>query len=133
MHGSWVAWSELFEVAVEQKDIILGTEKVEVTQLDGSKIEVEQSRYNDRLKILSLYSCIGNDGRETLRNRGFNRNNADAKFKDAWDLLIKQYCREDSVYVKTQKLAHIKQGVTEDNRDYLARVEKTEQGSEHEP
>jgi hypothetical protein len=118
--GSWRSWLDEFTIAMEQKAVDMGSKLVK--QLDESFLEVHN--FTPRGKLLALLRAIGKEGREALRARGVGGSNPDATYEDIMAVLVSHYEREETVFVRMQKFVAVCQGVGEDHRDYLLRVER---------
>ena len=117
IHGSWKRWYDEFMLAVEYKEMTLEDVR------EGGET-VRRPVFRDRKKVIALLRAIGEDGREALRSQGFDFQDRDASYDDAMRLLRRHYCREDTLFVKTQKFVTVRQMLGEDNRDFLLRVER---------
>ena len=113
--NSWKRWRQEFLIAIELKTMELGTKIVESVPVEN---------FIDRAKLLVLFRSIGQEGRDTLTAMGFNVQNTEATYQQAWDLLDNHYEREDSIYMRTQKFVTVSQLSGEEERDYLLRVER---------
>ncbi len=110
--GSWKRWLDEFVICAELKELDMGFD------YDGN------ARFGDRQRTLALLRGIGEKGREVLRSRGFDIANPRARGDRALELLDEHFNRQESVFVKTQKFVTVKQLASEDERDYLHRVER---------
>ena len=113
--NSWKRWRQEFLIAIELKTMELGTKIVESAPVEN---------FTDRAKLLVLFRSIGQEGRDALTAMGFNVQNTEATYQQAWDLLDNHYEREDSIYMRTQKCVTVSQLSGEEERDYLLRVER---------
>jgi hypothetical protein len=118
--GSWRSWLDEFTIAIEQKAVDMGSKSVK--QQDESFLEVQN--FTPRGKLLALLRAVGKEGREALRARGVAGSNPDATYEEIMEVLVSHYEREETVFVRMQKFVTVSQGVGEDHRDYLLRVER---------
>ena len=126
VYNSWKSWSSEFKLTMDLREVEAGFEEVEITDPSDSsrKIKRNVSKLADRIKLLTLYKCIGLEGREVLHTLGWDIENESNKYSDAWKLLTGHYKREENLFVKTKKFMSIRQTSTEDDRDWLMRVER---------
>ena len=126
VYNSWKSWSSEFKLMMDLREVEAGFEEVEITDPSDSsrKIKRNVSKLADRIKLLTLYKCIGLEGREVLHTFGWYIENESNKYSDAWKLLTGHYKREENLFVKTKKFMSIRQTSTEDDRDWLMRVER---------
>ena len=101
--GSWKEWSQEFSLEMELQVLEMGTEKAAVDNEDGNRCETMVDRFTDKRKVLVLLIAIGQEGRNTLRSLGFDKDAQGASFHQAFQLLESHYKREESLYAKAQK------------------------------
>ena len=118
--GSWRKWHDEFLLAMELKELSLGTEEVTDNNGDTTRVPV----FRGRRKVIALLQAIGDEGRQALHSQGFDVSDANLSYTQAMELLRRHYCREDTIFVKMQKLVTARQAIGEDHRDYLLRIER---------
>ena len=123
VYNSWLTWSENFELLMEAKIEDAGT-VAETTGTGEEQQTIQVSRVSEKWKLCTLYKCIGMEGREVLKTVGWDRKKADNTFDGAWKILADHYEREENLFVKTKRFFTVKQLSTEDDRDFVLRVER---------
>ena len=108
VYNSWKSWSSEFKLMMDLREVEAGFEEVEITDpsVSSRKIKQNDSKLADRIKLLTLYKCIGLEGREVLHTLGWDIENESNKYSDAWKLLTGHYKREENLFVKTKKFVH---------------------------
>lgn len=117
--GSWDDFIKEFDIAVQFKSATLGTK--EITNAAEERVIVEV--FGDNLKCLALYHSIGIEGMRVIESKGHNVRRNTLTYDQALDILQTHYGREESINVKTRNFVCASQQATEDDRDYLKRVE----------
>jgi len=80
--------------------------------------------FDDRLKLLSLYSAIGPEGVTALEATGYDTNDDTYTYSDDLRLLIRIYDPNATAYISLQRFISAKQDAGEDELNYLFRIEQ---------
>lgn len=113
--GSWRKWFWQFDLEIDMKVMQCGTELIS---------GVQTAKFNNRAKLLALVKHVGEEGMNVLRSSGFDVKAPASTYEAALELLKGHFERDESDFVKTQKFVTVRQGISENNRDYLLRVDQ---------
>jgi len=117
--GSWNAFIKQFELKLKLRVRLSGFKTV----IGNDGHQVAAPVFDDEMKCLVLLEAIGIEGQKVIEAEGYDIVNNDLSYAQALGILNSHFCREDSVYVKTDNFVSVCQKADEDLRDYLMRVE----------
>jgi len=110
--ASWSSWFSEFKLMCDLTSLKMGPDN------EGN------SKFSDKTKLLTIAHCIGSEGRDVLKSKGFNIRDDTSTYAGALQILKNVYEQADSVYVKTMRFVTVSQSCGEIETDYIRRVEK---------
>ena len=118
--GSWDTFIKQFDIEIQFRAKSLGTKTIKDEDGEEQVVEV----FNDDMKCLALFRAIGIEGMNIIEAAGYSVRNNSLTYEEALTILQNHYGREESIHVKTRNFVCVTQNASEDDRDYLKRVEQ---------
>ena len=118
--GSWDTFIKQFDIEIQFRAKSLGTKTINNEDGEEELVEV----FNDDMKCLALFRAIGIEGMNIIEAAGYSVRNNSLTYEEALTILQNHYGREESIHVKTRNFVCVTQNASEDDRDYLKRVEQ---------